>query len=204
MPLTDSYGQNIPYPTLTDKPNAQSLAEGLVSNMVPKLVMSFASATARGATIKTPVEGMITWLKDVDRLEVFDGASWVSFAFGTNSWKTIGLTSGWTNSNVSLGPFQYRVVNLFGENTLMFRGGITKTGNYPGTLPSYFTLNSTALPAGARPAIQRTITVTCSDVSSARIALKMDVTTGGLLNLYGFQSDTKPPWVGFDGTFTSL
>ncbi len=143
MPLTDSYGQNVQYPTLTDKPNAQSLSEGLVTGIVPKVVMQFASATVRGATITKPVAGMVTWLKDVKRLEVYDGSG----------------------SNV---------------------------------------LNFNQLPVEARPSSLRTLVVPCSDVNSARITLKMDVTTDGWLKLVGIQSDTNPPWVGFNGVFCSL
>jgi hypothetical protein len=204
MPLTDTYGQNIPYPTLTDKPNAQSLAEGLVTNMTPKLVMTFASAVTRGATVKKPVEGMVTWLKDVNRLEVYDGTSWVSFASGTNTWKSVPLASGWTNNGNSQGNFEYRVVNLFGENTIMFRGGLSRS-SYPTTIPSYFELNTTALPTSAQPASLRTISVPCSDAGSTRITLKLDITTTGYLRLYGIsRPNDLPQWVGFNGCFTSL
>lgn len=79
MPITDSYGQNITYPTLADKPNAQTLGKGIVDGLTPKTVMYFASAVVRGATITAPQAGMITWLKDVERLEFFDGHSWRSF-----------------------------------------------------------------------------------------------------------------------------
>jgi hypothetical protein len=203
VPLTDTYGQNIPYPTLTDKPNAQSLAEGLVTNMTPKLVMTFASAVTRGATINKPLEGMVTWLKDANRLEVYDGTAWVSFASGTNKWQNVSLASGWTNNGNAQGNFQYRVVNLFGEDTIMFRGGISRS-SYPGTIPSYFELNTSALPTSARPASLRTIVVPCSDVSSDRITLKLDITIDGWLRLYGASATAKPPWVGFNGCFTSL
>jgi hypothetical protein len=204
MPLTDSYGQNIPYPTLTDKPNAQSLAEGLVTNMTPKLVMTFASAVTRGATVKKPVEGMVTWLKDVNLLQVYDGSAWVSFASGTNKWQSVSLASGWTNNGNAQGNFQYRVVNLFGEDTIMFRGGISRA-SYPTSIGSYFELNTTALPSSAKPASLRTISVPCSDAGSTRISLKLDLTTDGWLRLYGIsRPNDLPQWVGFNGCFTSL
>lgn len=204
MPLTDSYGQSVTYPTLTDKANAQSLAEGLVSAMVPKLVMSFASASVRGATIKKPVEGMITWLKDVDRLEVFDGSAWVSFAFGTNTWKTISLASGFTSNGNSNGAPQYRVVNMFGEDTIMFRGGVAITYD-TGGIKNNGTINSTMLPTSARPASRRTVTAACSTVKSDVSSLKLDINTDGSLTIVGTNTtDIKPPWLSLNGLFASL
>ncbi|MFC9191433.1 hypothetical protein [Streptomyces cyaneofuscatus] len=202
MPLTDSYGQGVTYPTLTDKPNAQTLGQGIVDGLTPKVVMTFASAVVRGATIKKPVAGMATWLRDVGQLQVYDGANWTTLTSGQSTWKTISLGQGFAQNGNQQGTFQYRVVNLFGEQMLYFRGGI---------IPTYITgdvqqntLNSVALPANARPSTLRTILVPCSDVRSARIALRMDITTAGWLNLWGIQKDTNPPWVGFHGTFTSL
>jgi hypothetical protein len=172
--------------------------------MVPKLVMTFPSAVTRGATISKPTEGMVTWLKDVNRLEVYDGSAWVSFASGTNTWKTVSLASGWAHDGNSQGTFQYRVVNLFGEDTIMFRGGISRA-SYPTTIPSYFELNTTVLPSSARPSSLRTISVPCSDAGSTRISLKLDVTTSGFLRLYGIsRPNDLPQWTGFNGCFTSL
>lgn len=58
MALTDQYGQNVPYSTMTDQANAQTLGQNLVENIVPRTIMRFPSANVRGATIKKPVEGM--------------------------------------------------------------------------------------------------------------------------------------------------
>lgn len=41
-------------------------------------VMVFADATARTAGIPTPTEGMATYLKDTNTLELFDGTQWFS------------------------------------------------------------------------------------------------------------------------------
>ncbi len=203
MPLTDSYGQNVQYPTLTDKPNAQSLSEGLVTGIVPKVVMQFASATVRGATITKPVAGMVTWLKDVKRLEVYDGSGWSTITAGTSAWKTISPSPpSYTHNGNSQGNFAYRVVNLFGEIGLMFRGGLNIS--YVNKQVATNVLNFNQLPVEARPSSLRTLVVPCSDVNSARITLKMDVTTDGWLKLVGIQSDTNPPWVGFNGVFCSL
>lgn len=206
MPLTDSYGQNVPYPTLSDTPNAQTMGQGIVENIVPKIVMVFSSAVVRGATIATPQAGMVTYLKDVARLEVFDGDAWVTVAAGTSTWQTISLASGYGHDGNSNGTVQYRVVNLFGEQTIMFRGGLNVpyTGS-GGTIANGGTFNAVALPVEARPSNRRTIAVSCSVASSTRATIKLDINTNGTLDIVGTNgSDTKPPWVSLNGTFASL
>jgi hypothetical protein len=47
------------------------------ANVRDQVVTPFASAAARTAAIGTPVEGMVAWLSDVDRLEAYDNTSWV-------------------------------------------------------------------------------------------------------------------------------
>jgi hypothetical protein len=49
------------------------------TNLMDQAVMSFAGTAARGSAIPSPVEGMVTYLNDLDRLEVY-----------TNDWKAVG------------------------------------------------------------------------------------------------------------------
>lgn len=44
-------------------------------------VMRYASSAARAAAIPVPTEGMVTYLDDVNRLDVHDGAAWQPFAY---------------------------------------------------------------------------------------------------------------------------
>lgn len=204
MPLTDSYGQNVTYPALTDKPNAQTMGQGIVDGVVPRTVMRFPSASVRGATIAKPTAGMVSWLEDVKRLEVYDGNGWVSFAYGTNQWKNVTLESGWINNGNDQGNVQYRVVDLFGEKSIMFRGGVSRT-SYPNPIPAPFRLNAVQLPPEARPASLRTMTVPCSDKDSDRITMKLDLNTQGWLHIVGVQQPNNiPAWIGFNGIFTAL
>ncbi|MGW6920856.1 hypothetical protein ACWGA9_06165 [Streptomyces sp. NPDC054950] len=76
MPLTDSYNQGVPYPTLTDKPNIQTAFQALVEALTAKAILSYPSAIVRGASITKPIAGMQTWLQDVGRMEVYDGTAW--------------------------------------------------------------------------------------------------------------------------------
>jgi len=45
--------------------------------LMDQSVMRFADSAARTAAIGTPTEGMVTYLDDVNQIEVYDGAAWV-------------------------------------------------------------------------------------------------------------------------------
>jgi len=206
VPTTDGWGQGIQLTSMTDAPDIPGGIKALADGVIPRGVLRFASASSRGGTLvgdQAPVDGMFTWLEDVGRLELRVDGAWVVVSVGSRLWTTIGLSSGWSQNGNSQGTFQYRIVNFAGEDTIMFRGGIGRS-SYPSTIPGSFTVNSTALPASARPSSLRTIVVPCSDVNSDRITLKLDITTGGQLTLYGISNTAKPPWIGFNGCFASL
>lgn len=79
----DPYGQGITVTTLTDAPNAEALARALagLGSMVPQLVMRFASAAERSATLvddAAPAAGMTTWLIDVKHLDIYTGTAWLT------------------------------------------------------------------------------------------------------------------------------
>lgn len=101
MPTTDDYGQDVDIASLTDAPDASKLAKDIANAIAQRSVMRFASASARGATIDAPVEGMPTWLQDVNRLEVYDGSGWVTPEPSLSS-TTSGLT---VESGFSLNTF---------------------------------------------------------------------------------------------------
>lgn len=206
MPTTDDYGQGISIASLTDAPDASKLARDIVNAIAQRSVMRFASASARAATLigaSAPAEGMLTWLQDVNRLDLYDGSGWVAVSVGASAWTNISLASGFTNDGNSNGNLQYRLLNISGEESVQFRGGVNRT-SYPASPPATALVNSVALPAAVRPSTLRTVVVPCSDVSSDRIALKLDVRTTGFLDLVGFSTTTKPPWIGFNGVIVSL
>lgn len=207
MSTTDAYGQGIEVAALTDAPNAETLARSIVDAVVPQMIMRFQSASERNATLTGPTApqaGMMTWLATEQLLTLYDGTAWTVVAAGSQAWTTVPLTSDWAHNGNSQGTFQYRLVNLFGQPTIMLQGGISRVAAYPATFPSYFVLNSTLLPPEARPTTLKTLTVTCSDVSSERIALKLDIRPEGEMRLYGLSTASEPPWVSFNGCFCSL
>lgn len=85
MAGTDSYGQGVVVASLTDAPNAETLARNIVDSVIPRSVMRFSSASARAASIASPVEGMVTWLQDTDRLYRYNGSAWDPVAPQTQS-----------------------------------------------------------------------------------------------------------------------
>ena len=203
MPQTDSRGQGVPYATLSDKPNAQTMSKGIVDGVVDKLVMKFASASVRGATIPAPTAGMVSYLTDTKLLQFYDGDGWTTVAAESSAWTTVSLRTGWAH-RASGEEFQYRLVNFFGETSLMFRGVLTPSYAAGGGLVSSL-ITQTALSAALRPSILRTILIPCSDTGSSRIALRLEVGADGHLRVIGTNSsDIKPAWIGFDGTFCSL
>ncbi|NED31128.1 hypothetical protein [Streptomyces sp. SID8499] len=206
MPTADKYGQSIGLWQMTDAPSIPDAIAAIAAGVIPRAVLRFASASARGATLVgdyAPVDGMLTWLDDVKRLELRVSGAWSVVAVGNRAWTTIGLASGWSHNGNDNGDLQYRIVNLFGEDTIMFRGSIART-TWPTSVPQWWVLTSTPLPAAARPTTKRTFLVSCSDTNSDRIALKVDYGADGVISLWGTGASAKPPWVSFNGTFVSL
>jgi hypothetical protein len=206
VPTTDDYGQGVQIASLTDAPDANKLAKDIANAIAPRSIMRFTSASARGAALAgdyAPVEGMLTWLQDVNRLDLYDGSSWVAVSVGRSSWTTITPESPWTQNGNSNGTFQYRLLNISGEESLQLRGALGRS-SYPTSPAGSYVVNNTALPSIVRPSTLRTVLIPCSDTSSDRIALKLDVRTDGYLEVFGFSSTTKPPWLGFNGVTVSL
>jgi hypothetical protein len=52
-------------------------ASEINENLMNQSVMVFSNSTARAAALTSPVEGMLTWLEDVNRYENYDGTAWV-------------------------------------------------------------------------------------------------------------------------------
>lgn len=79
MPQVDRYGQQIPRPVLSDVPNIELAMRDMLDEAGKRLVLHFATANARAATLvgnSAPVPGMLTWLDDGKRYEYWDGTAW--------------------------------------------------------------------------------------------------------------------------------
>ncbi|MGW2010837.1 hypothetical protein [Streptomyces nigrescens] len=210
MPTSDTYGQGVQIAALTDAPNQQVLAQNLANGLVPRSVMRFSSASARNATIASPVAGMVAFLTTEKLFTGYDGTAWVVLAAGTSAWTTIPLAAGFAHNGNSNGTAQYRVVNLFGELTVMLQGGldITYSGS-PAVISNGGIITSSPLPSTARPGSLRTVPASCSAVTSDSLTLKLDAQSDGHLKLVGTTASNAteritPPWVSLNGLFYSL
>lgn len=79
MATNDPYAQEISIAALSDAPSAQTLAQNIVNGITPHVVLWFTSASERAATLVgayAATEGMVTWLQDANRLDVYDGTGW--------------------------------------------------------------------------------------------------------------------------------
>jgi hypothetical protein len=53
-------------------------ASEINDNLMNQSVMVFSNSAARSAALTSPIEGMLTWLQDVNRYENYDGTNWVA------------------------------------------------------------------------------------------------------------------------------
>lgn len=210
MPTTDAYGQGIPIASPTDPPDIPAAVQAVVNGLVPKSVMPYNSASQRNATLISPTAGMTAFLRTEKLLTLYDGSAWVVIAAGSSTWSTISMASGYSHDGNTNGSAQYRIVNLFGELSVMLQGGINVP--YPGspqTIGNAGLLNSVPLPSAARPGSLRTVAAACSQVTSTSNTVKLDAQPDGYLRIVGTTSSiaanrVTPPWVSLNGLFYSL
>lgn len=198
----DAWGQGIDTLDYTDKPDLKVQGEILRDGLTPRSVMRFADATTRDATITAPVAGMIAWLTSTKIWTGFDGSSWVALAAGTQAWTTPTLATGYTANGNSNGTPQYRLVNLFGDLVVMWKGGLGVT--YSGGLPvnNRNFLHDT-LPSAVRPTSTRTVTAACSATSSDSLSVKVDFVSDGTTVIVT-ESGVQPPWISLNNIMYSL
>jgi hypothetical protein len=69
-------------------------ASEINDNLMRQSVMVFTNAAARSAAITLPLEGMLTWLEDLNRYENYNGSAWVpafeSALVGTSTFTSVG------------------------------------------------------------------------------------------------------------------
>lgn len=135
-------------------------------------VWVFANAAARTAAVTSPQEGNVSFLKDTNSFEIYDGAAWVAYGSGDITGVTTGANSGLTGGATS-GTADIKL-NMAAKGDL-----IAGTGS--GT--------STVVTVGANGRI-----LTADSTATGGVAWKIDpvsdlVTTAGDL-IYGTAADT--------------
>ncbi|TXS19580.1 hypothetical protein EAO71_33750 [Streptomyces sp. ms191] len=79
----DDYGQGISIADLLTAPNAETLGKNIANPLAARSMMRFASASARTAAltgVSAPVEGMLSYLQDTNKVYLYEGSSWVELA----------------------------------------------------------------------------------------------------------------------------
>jgi hypothetical protein len=76
-------------------------------NLMDQAVQVFDDSAARGSAIPSPIQGMVTYLKDSDTVEVYDGA-----AFNRFGGKILQVVSGSTTTQVSSTSATYASTTL--------------------------------------------------------------------------------------------
>lgn len=114
-------------------------ASEINENLMRQSVIVFSNAAARTAAITSPVEGMLTWLEDLNRYESYNGSAWVDIA-GMALVASVSFTG--TSSVIISNCFSAQYDNYFitiakasgGSNTqLQLRtGSTTQTSGYAG------------------------------------------------------------------------
>lgn len=199
----DPYGQGVSWLDYTDSPNLKIMGDNIALPLTGKSNMTFQNATTRDATIASPIFGMEAALIDEGIKTWYDGTSWSVIASGSQNWITPTLASGYSGNGNFNGNVQYRIVNLFGDPTMMWRGGINVP--YSGGLPTNGgNFLNAALPTEARPETPlRTVTAACSAVASDSLSVKIDFKSDGTVQIVT-QGGVQPPWVSLSNITYSL
>ena len=167
MAGTDSYGQGVVVAALSDAPNAETLARNLADAIVQLSVMRFNSASARAATIASPLEGMTTWLKDTNLLYVYDGTQWVAQPTILMDWTPLSSLGSFASGFSASTPApRMRKLNLLGTEVWEYEGRINASSLAPATTTTMFTFS-----AGHRPVNGRGFAVYNSSHYAARLTI---------------------------------
>lgn len=154
MATTDDYGQGVSISSLTDAPNAATLAQNIANTIVQRSVMRFASASARAAAlvgVAAPVEGMVTWLQDTNLLYVYDGSSWTVQSAETMAWTALSSLGSYAGGFTASTPApRMRKLSIHGTEVWEYEGAINVTTLPAATTTLAFTFNSGHRPANGR------------------------------------------------------
>lgn len=160
--MATTANQALPYPSLGDAANGPVAIQNLALAVEKQLVMSFANAADRTTKLPAPVEGTVAFLRDVDRLEVWNGTAWGTAADPTadTAWTTgtpFWQQQGGTNLAVGNGTSEMRwkiIGKTVFAHMLLVRGSTSNIGTAP-----YQWLFPTAMPNARDYRITGTATV---------------------------------------------
>ena len=115
------------------------------------------------------------------------------------TWTSIPLASGFTSTHTVFGPAQYRIVTAYGGTRVELRGSVDCTSSV--TTQTSF---STALPTAARPSVQRTWVGRRNYSVDTKGVVPMEISTGGVMSVFGSASPSQTDWFALDGCHYDL
>jgi hypothetical protein len=173
-------------------------ASEINENLMRQSVMVFSNAAARTAAITSPVEGMLTWLEDVNRYESYSGTAWVQLvtpgAWVAYTPSTTGLTLG----NGSIGAFYSRVGRMVTVRIRFVLGSTSSMGAFPNfSLP--FTANASYVSGTAIVGLSRHFDTSADFVAYGRTRIAgpdstdavIDTVSGSRITI-GYVNSTTP------------
>ena len=76
-------------------------ASEINENLMNQSVMVFSNSTTRAAALTAPVEGMLTWLEDINKYENYNGTAWVPLGGGILQVQSVTKTDTFVSGSVS-------------------------------------------------------------------------------------------------------
>jgi hypothetical protein len=175
-------------------------ASEINDNLMNQSVMVFSNASARSAALTAPVEGMLTWLEDLNRYENYNGSAWVALggsgvlqvvsavktdtftASTNNTWSDItGLSVSITPSSATskvlvLSSINGAATNNGVANIQLIRGATAiAVGAAAGSRPQ----SSSSIDSnGGEPIMSASITFLDSPATTSATTYKLAVNTG--------------------------
>jgi hypothetical protein len=145
------------------------IAQDVNEYLMDQTVMNFASSAARSSAIPTPTQGMVSYQKDTDAIEAYDGSKWVT-RVSTSVPLAIATGSGSVTGNAS---FTYPVdrftlTPVLGLTMLSASGTAGNSVTYGNPTTSGFTAYvwaGTAASTSARTVVYHAIQMTSSSSS---------------------------------------
>jgi hypothetical protein len=137
---------------------------------------------------------------DVVVISQSSSGNWVAFGRTagatdpTGAWTTIPLASGFTSTHTVFGPAQYRIVTAYGSTRVELRGSVDCASSV--TTQTNF---STELPTAARPTVTRTWVGRRNYSVDTKGIIPMEISTGGVMNVFGSASPSQTDWFALDG-----
>jgi len=159
------------------------LTAGDTNGYLMQGVWVFASAAARTSAVTSPQEGNVSFLKDTNSLEIYDGAAWVAYGSGDITGVTAGtgISGGGTSGTVTVTNSMATAIDAKGD-IIAGTGADTFDRLAVGTNGQILSADSTAttglkwITAAASGKLLQVVQTTKSDTFSTNSASYVDVT----------------------------